>query len=445
MTNLADKIAEALKAGRSGHLTQKNPYERFDLPYDPFLTEVSIDDPNFVIEREDVFLQFAIQVGNAIRLFEEDKNVSQFRHLLAHGLLGTGKSSLARHFVREWDLFGFKDYETIYADLTTWWEPLDRDLFGAPADGLRTYDTFLQQISLIQKPLILFVDNIDYMVTGTATIPRLRDFIADIETRASHGLILIGFIQSMTLFALLEAKDAEERNTARSFFSFFNPDHFFFPVFSKTEIYRLITRRLRVGRNPNKIFSPEAITQIADYSLGVPKVALKLASDCLKEAIIENKNFINNSIVENVVNQLGYAAATGIVESVANEKEDETTFLLTPKRRDIVANVLGHQLRERFFFPPTGVDGLRSSDLAELFGVNLSTMNYHLKPLSTTYPVPLLAAKDDIHDARSKIFYIDWETNIATALEIIVVYQRLTPEKYNIKPENILISRRENR
>jgi hypothetical protein len=297
----------------------------------------------------------------------------------------------------------------------------------------------LNNIKLVDRPLIIFIDGLEYTITGTPAIPRIRQFMADIEARAENGVIIIGFVNSIALTVLLEAN---QKILARDFLSYFNPEYFFFPVFSKTEIRRLITQRLSIARNPLDLFSAKAIETIADFSLGIPTVALQLASDCLEEIIIQDIDKVTVRIVTAVVGREGYNVAVELVESIDEDTSEETTSLLTPKRRDIIAAILGHQLQERFFFPATGVDGLRSSDLADLFAVNLSTMNYHIKPLTSSPPIPILEAKDDVHDARSKIFYVKWNSHIAHALEIITVYQRLKQEKYHIEPKNIFLSRR---
>jgi hypothetical protein len=109
MSRLADRIKKALEEGRSGQFVKKSPYERFGFKQNPFRLDVDLLDPDFQIAREEVLLEFALQVGNAIRLFEEDI-LAPFRHLLVHGLRGSGKSSLARRFHREWDQVGFQDY-----------------------------------------------------------------------------------------------------------------------------------------------------------------------------------------------------------------------------------------------------------------------------------------------------------------------------------------------
>ncbi len=438
-SDLADKIAQKLRAARSGEISIKSPYERLGFSGDPFLIDVDLNDPKYLVEREDVFLQFAERLGLAIHAFEEDRD-SNFRHLLSHGLLGTGKSSLALHFVKNSKYFGFGDFEVIYTDLDTWKADLEvRNQYDNPSTSLEKFDNFLRNLAPITKPVIIFIDNMDRMVVGGPEIPRAREFFAEVKLHATHGFIVIGFILSMTLSVLQET---DEQAQARAFLTFFNPGHFFFPVFSKYEIQELLLQRLNIVKRPVGIFTPNALTLIADYSFGVPRVALNLASDCLNHIIVEGLDRVTSKTVKDVLNNSGYNLATRIVESITREEENELTVLLTSKRREIVSKVLGHQLRERFFFPPTEMDGLRSSDLAEHFGVNLSTMNYHLKPLSKTYPVPLLRTKDDLTDARSKIFYIDWQTHIATALEIIVIYQRLAADKYNIKPETILISQR---
>jgi hypothetical protein len=437
---LADKLQKALQAGRSGKFAKKTPYERFGFAQNPFRLDIDPENPVFLIDREDVLLSFAAQIGNAIRLFEEDP-VSQFRHLLCHGLRGCGKSSLARHFDRVWDQIDpDQDYDTLYTDLKDWREPFEVQELSSSTKALETYERFLRKILLIEKPLIVFIDNLDFTITGTPAIPRIKDFMSDIEARAPNGFIIIGFVQSLTLTVLLES---EQQILARALLSFFNPDHFFFPIFSKHEIRKLITSRVRVSRIPTKLFSTKSIELIADHSLGIPTVALNIATACLNELILQDVDKVTIHIANKVINQFGFNEIVQLVESIDKDSVDETSTLMTPKRKEIITTVFGHQIRELFFFPPTGSVGLRSSDLAELFGVNLSTMNYHLKPLTAFLPIPILEAKDDVHDARSKIFCVDWDSPISNALEIITVSQHLKHKQYHVEPTAILLSRRE--
>ena len=88
-------------AGRSGQFPHISVYERLGFPSsNPFPLEVDLNDSLFFIEREDVFEKFAGKLGNAIHLFEQDP-ASQYRHLLVHGLRGTGKSTIAQQFAKE--------------------------------------------------------------------------------------------------------------------------------------------------------------------------------------------------------------------------------------------------------------------------------------------------------------------------------------------------------
>jgi hypothetical protein len=306
----------------------------------------------------------------------------------------------------------------------------------------------INHIKLIDKPLILFIDNLDYTITGTAAIPGLTRFIRDIEQSSLHGVILIGFVRSLTL---AELQDSDNKIRTREFLSFFNPDYFFFPIFSKAEIRRLLLQRLKVARTPTDIFTVKAIDVIADHSLGLPTVALKLATACLNELVIRNEEGIDSnkvtfSIVTSVISQFGFDIAVKLVESLDSSPDEELSeeiqSLITPKRREIIAEIFNHQIKEQFHYLATGVIGLRSSDLAELFAVNLSTMNYHLKPLIMASPISLLEARDNIHDTRSKIFLIDWDSHISYALEILTVYHRLQKRQYHIHPKTILLTRR---
>ncbi|MFW9777252.1 MAG: hypothetical protein ACFFE8_00280 [Candidatus Heimdallarchaeota archaeon] len=443
MANLADKIKKALEDGRSGQYVKKSPYERFGLKYNPFRQNIQDMEPltaDLHIVREDVSVDFAVKLGNAIRLFEQDQS-SRFRHFLVHGLRGGGKSCLARQFHRDWANFGFNEFKTLYSCLSDWSDPTElTGPYDASKSTLATYEEFLDQIRRMDKALIVFLDDIDFMITGNPAIPRLNQFMQEIEAAAPHGVILIGFLGSLTLAVLLEL---DQQSAARDFYGCFSPDHFFYPVFSTNEIRRMIQQRLQVVRRPTDLFSSRAIDHIASHSLGLPAVALRLATACLDELIIQDQEKVTAAVSNFAIKQLGYEAAVRLVEVLDTPADEEVTSVLSLKRREIIASILDHQTRERFFFPPTEVDGLRSSDLADQFAVNLSTMNYHLKPLTSSIPIPILRAKDDAHDGRSKIYYVDWQSPVTAAAEIITVFHRLTQERFHIAPEALLITRRE--
>ncbi|MHA2093463.1 MAG: hypothetical protein ACW98F_02350 [Candidatus Hodarchaeales archaeon] len=440
MADVTDKIKEALQAGRSGQVSRKTPYERFGFQQNPFQLKSTQSAEELFIMREDVLVNFATQIGYAIRLFEEDSS-SPFRHQLTHGLHGSGKTTIAQHFTEEWEKFGFKDYETIFTSLKNWREPQQaRGLYSASSKTLQTYERFLNEILRATKPLILFVDDFDYTITGTSAIPRCTEFFADIVSRAPYGAIIVAFVNSLTLTILVET---ENTNLSRSFYSNFNPDHFFFPVFSKTEVRQLLIKRLRDVRKPIDLFSVKSLEVIADHSMGLPPIALKIASACLHELITQNIERVTSSLVMNVINQSGFRNAVSLIESLDHAEVEDSVNILTPKRRDIVISILQHQTRERYFFPPTGADGLRISNLAQQFGVNLSTMNYHIKPLTQTEPLPILESQDDVHDARSKIFKVDMKTPIASALEILTVYHKLQAERYHGSTHSIQVEHRE--
>lgn len=443
MANLADKIKKALEDGRSGQYVRKSPYERFGLKKNPFRQDnqdMDIMAADLHIMREDVLVDFAVKLGNAIRLFEQDQD-SRFRHFLVHGLRGGGKSRLAQEFHRDWANFGFNEFETAYSCLSRWKDPTEpRGPYEASNSTLATYERFLDHIRRMDKALIVFLDDIDLMVTGHPAIPRLNQFIQEIEEAALHGVIVIGFLGSLTLTVLM---DLDQQRNTRDFYACFSPDHFFYPVFSTNEIRRLIQQRLDVVRLPTGLFSSKAIDRIANHSLGLPAVALRLATACLDELIIQDAEKVTAAMADFVIKQLGYDQAAKLVQAIDTPADEEISSFLTLKRREIIASILDHQTREKFFFPPTEVDGLRSSDLADQFAVNLSTMNYHLKPLTSSSSIPILRTKDDAHDGRSKIYYVDWQSPVAAAVEIVTVFHRLTQERFHIAPEALLIARRE--
>lgn len=439
MSDLADKIKEALKAGRSGQGTRTTLLERFGFKSDPFQLKFDPEADKPFIPREDVLIDFAKQLGYVIGLFEDDPS-TPFRHLLMHGVHGIGKTTLALHFVEERETYGLQDFSTIYANLSNWRDPdTVREEFSVSNRTLQTYQRFLEDLKATDNPVIIFVDDFDYTITGTAAIPRMRRFLADIDSHAPNGFIIVGLVSSLTLTVLAEP---DYINTARTFYANFNPDIFFFPVFSKSEIRRLLTYRLRDVRRSTNIFSVKSLDTIANYSMGIPTTALRIASACLNELIVQNLDQVTSSVVQDIVEQAGFQQGVSLLESTEHETDDETVNILTHKRREIIASLLEHQTREKYFYPPTKIEGLRISDLAQLFGVNLSTMNYHIKPLTHTTPIPILETIT-ISDGRSKLFRIDKNSPLATALELITIYFKLQPERYHVDSESIQITQRE--
>lgn len=437
LPDVTDKIKEALRAGFSGETSFQNPYKRLGLPANPFHRKQAESDEHSFIVREDVLVNLAMHLGNAIRLFESDFS-SPFRHLLTHGLRGCGKTTQALHFTEQWSDFGFRNYEILYENLSTWIDPNElRESFSSSSKSLKTYKRFLNNIAHVTKPLIILFDDFDYALTGTSAIPRFRNMFADIEARAPNGVIIIGIVNSLTLTTI---QNPQSDHISRSLFSQFNPDHYFFPVFSKTEIRQLLNSRLRDARRPTQLFTIKALELIADFSMGIPTSALKMGSACLNELIVGDLEKVDSNIALKVIEQSGFSQAAKLVESMDGTDEDDPIHLLTRKRLDVIDLILNHQIRERYFFPPTGIDGLRISDLAQEFGVNLSTMNYHVKPLTQTEPIPILQSKEGITDARSKILRISWKTPIADALEIITVSRKLTSTRYHVTDQAIIQS-----
>ncbi|MCK4849671.1 MAG: hypothetical protein KAT16_11620, partial [Candidatus Heimdallarchaeota archaeon] len=72
MTDLAEKLKEALEKGRSGQFVRENPYERLGLKENPFHPKFNSNNEDVFIVREDVLVNLAMQIGNAIRLYEEN-------------------------------------------------------------------------------------------------------------------------------------------------------------------------------------------------------------------------------------------------------------------------------------------------------------------------------------------------------------------------------------
>ncbi|WP_455140185.1 hypothetical protein [Candidatus Hodarchaeum mangrovi] len=435
--SLFQKLRDDLRRSSSGQLHRKSSYELFGFERDPFLSPRDLFGENLFIERDMVLSDLVKTLGACCFSHFQADSSSPFRHLLLHGLRGSGKSSMVQFLTRNWDQIDLHGFKSVYVDLFSWQAPfnLDGEILSSDASPIN-YDRFLTSLASFTTPIILFVDGIDLTLTGSFAIPRLSELFQALNSRLPHGFIFVGLMSSLGLASL-------SPDLRQYLFSYFS-DFFFYPVFSRLELRDLLLKRMAGARSPFELFSSKTLDLIIENSFGLPHLALFLAKVCLDRLILlkrfEGTDKLTASLTSRILEEYHFSVAKQLIESIDSEDESDSFIaMLTPKRKEILAAVLFEQYRARNFFSDARVDGLRNSELADMFLVNLSTMNYHLKPLLLS---KLLSEGKHPQDYRSKLLTFEWDSPIAFAAEIFIVYHHLRDKVFALEPAALLLSRR---
>lgn len=99
------------------------------------------------------------------------------------------------------------------------------------------------------------------------------------------------------------------------------------------QIEKILTSRLQYyGRTPEEILSHEALNKIADCSLGVPSIALEIASNAFKAAYRTGRDYVELEIIESVLERYNYL--------------DMELMELSTKEEEVLRFLLFHQIQE---------------------------------------------------------------------------------------------------
>lgn len=410
MSEFDEWASKLLEQGYEQKLDLTHPYAYYGFKSDPF-------DHNLPVNLKEAFQtppwgEVIVQIGSALRNMVEDKGKVKW-HLLVVGPSGCGKTTFAKRLSGLKNPNSEKEEElAFYLDVAQWIDSVNintsldfsEDQNAQELEYIRavlSYDTWLGKLSRdslllgqLKSTKVLLIDNISLLCGKNSQLPLLESFQQDLESFTGNKHLIVGFMRKSEWIYL---KNNYMDNHIQTFLSSFHPEKIFLSPFTKTEISSLLQRRLEAVRKEGKEdlhpFNSESLETIAENSLGVPSIALKLAEDVLRYWISAAKQ---ESIYREDIEEFLTVNQIPLVMKILQKQMD-----LSSKRLDILLEVLISSAESRIAGKKTL--GITNKAIAQKFGMRMNAISYHLKQLSEDYPI--LIRRSDPSDARSQLYF----------------------------------------
>lgn len=265
-------------------------YRVFNFNCDPFS---SSPDPDF--------FYFTNQYKDCYTKLEINIRLKRGFNLIL-GDIGLGKTTLARKLIKnlksedsfEYHMIIDPDYNSEFQFLT---ELLD--LFKIPKKGYRStityknlFENFIFEKAVRENKLLLLIID-EGQKLSEKTLELLRIFL-NYETNQIKLLQVIVFSQLELLDKIKGKQNLLDRITYKTIFK---------PL-TRLETEEMLYFRLnRAGNTRGLLFDKTAIDKIYDFSKGYPRKIVKLAHNALIEMIINNRKFIDSSIIDKILGE----------------------------------------------------------------------------------------------------------------------------------------------
>ncbi|MFX0065392.1 MAG: hypothetical protein ACFFC7_24745 [Candidatus Hermodarchaeota archaeon] len=408
MSEFDDWANKLLEQGYEQKLDLTHPYEYYGFMGDPFNRDLP------VIQKEAFqtppWGEVLVQIGSALRNKEEENSNINW-HLLVIGPTGCGKTTFAKRLA-QLNEPNSDSHLGFYLDPAQWVDSINfnpfRILSEEPeiqiSDYIRavlSYDTWLgnlsrdpQLLTSLKATKTLLIDNIGLLCGKNTQLPLFESFQHDLESFTETKHLIVGFIRKNEWVYL---KNNYKDRTIQNFLGAFHPEKIFLPPFSTDDLIKLLQRRLTLvckeGKKDLSPFTHETLLTIAENSLGIPEIALKLAEDVLRYWVSAAKREkIHREDVEDFT----------IAQQIPLAKKLIQGFDLSPKRLDILLEVLSSTAESNIIGKEA--PGITNKVIAQKFGMQMSAISYHLKHLAEEHPI--LVRRPDPNDARSQLYYV---------------------------------------
>ncbi|MFX0090846.1 MAG: hypothetical protein ACFFBD_03705 [Candidatus Hodarchaeota archaeon] len=408
MSEFEEWASKLLEQGYEQKIDLTQPYAYYGFNRDPF-------DRNLAVNEKSAFQtppwgELIVQIGSALRNMVEAKgNISW--HLLVVGPSGCGKTTFAKRLSHLKDPTSEDDL-AFYLDAAQWVDSINHSSIRGGSEepespesqyirAVLTYDTWLGNLSResalltrLKTAKVLFVDNISLLCGKNPQLPLLESFQHDLESFTGTKHLIVGFIRKNEWIYL---KNNYMDTSIQSFLGSFHPEKIFLSPFSKKELVELLERRLKTSSKEDKEdllpFTQETLIAIAENSLGVPAIAIKLAEDVLRYWVSAAKR---EEIQREDIEEFVHAQQIPLAKKMLRKQMD-----LSSKRLDILLEVLSSNAESKIVGKEA--PGITNKAIAQKFGVRMSAISYHLKHLAEEHPI--LIRRTDPNDARSQLYY----------------------------------------
>ncbi|MFX0090847.1 MAG: AAA family ATPase [Candidatus Hodarchaeota archaeon] len=398
----------------------RKPYTYYGYVKDPFDSQLPIEIPETMVPSKS-WLEtpsgLLVRIGSSIKEFKNEytnlkDDLGRGYHLLVYGPTGYGKTTLAKVIAKQQQMRNKENPDlkekVMLIDIADWLSDDNPDTLKPQLNYRKWMENFLDAIQEHQwhpeDLVLLIVDNLALLSGKNLDVPHLEVFLEDFYRETKKCPLIVGFMKTSEWLYLKQLTDVDLLH----FLEFFQPSKVQLNPFSHNEIENLLLKRLLATRpgssesNPAP-FSQAALKLISRYSLGVPQLALRLASKSLKKwALEDRKQKMEKKDIEGLIRQELLTLATELIRG-----KDP----LPRKQMDVLWEVFLNTTESKLM--NQAVTGVTNKIIASKFGVRMSAISYHFKQLTDR---TLLKSRSDPTDARSQLHYI--QDPIFTSLEI---------------------------
>ncbi|MFX0117241.1 MAG: hypothetical protein ACFFB3_22030 [Candidatus Hodarchaeota archaeon] len=417
MTDLKRIIQKSFVRGWKKGQGELEPFTIFNLRMDPFAADLPLKDETTYYADPNLIADLVGRIGAATKEHFKDETSDGKYNLLLTGPAGVGKSLFAKMTAGTLSsmeaLPGVGKCTSTVIDAAMWSHTSIANEDRRGVANLKAYEEWLSYIESNQAPghqavkdsAILFIDNISLTSGLGLGLPSAERLLQDLETYSDRKSLIVGILNTAELLFLRSQNGDASVN---EFLSAFQPRPLKLPLFSSKAINQMLKLRLRSVINIDNPFSDETLEGIANYSLGLPELAMKLGRECMLEAVTWNEEKISSHIVQKIITDQGFDTALTILhaESAGKVVEDRRSLFLSRKKLEILRAILFNDIRYQF----TGnreYRGTTSTQLAETLNRELSTISYHIRGLTTEWkPHPFLVSQRDETDSRSTRYFL---------------------------------------
>ncbi|MHA2368813.1 MAG: hypothetical protein ACXADX_08335, partial [Candidatus Hodarchaeales archaeon] len=335
MSDLQKIIQKSFVRGWKKGQEELEPFTILNLQKDPFASDLPLINEKTYYADANLIADLVSRIGAASREhFKEDSSNETF-NLLLTGPTGVGKSLFAKMTARTLsnmdDLPGVGKCTSTVLDTGAWTRtPIANEDLRRVAN-LKAYEEWLSQIESSESPeyqvvrdsAILFIDNISFASGFGLGLPPAERLMQDLEAYLERKPLIVGVLNTVELLFLRSQTSAASVN---DFLQLFQSRPLRLPLFSSKAIYQMLQLRLEAVASVSNPFPNEALEKIANSSLGLPELAMKLSRECMHEAGTWNEETIGSQMVQKLITNNGYTTNITMLKRALKPKQLATNI-----------------------------------------------------------------------------------------------------------------------
>ncbi|MFQ5979424.1 MAG: hypothetical protein ACE5OZ_14945 [Candidatus Heimdallarchaeota archaeon] len=417
MTDLRRIIQKSFVRGWKTGQEELEPFTILNLQMDPFAADLPLKDEKTYFADPNLIADLVGRIGAASREHFKEGPSGDTYNLLLTGPTGVGKSLFAKMTAKTLStmdvLPGVGKCTSTVLDAANWSRTATINENERELANYKAYEEWLSKIEsgktlenqAIKDSAILFIDNISLTSGFGLGLPAIERLLQDLETYSERKSLIVGLLNTAELlFFRSQAGDA----SVNEFLQLFQPRPLKLPLFPLNAIRQMLRLRLKAVISISNPFPDDIVAKIANNSLGLPKLAMKLGRECMHEAVTWNEDTVSSEMIQKLIIDQGFDTANTMLQGEFSGKstDDRKSPFLSRKKREILRAILFNDIK----FQLTGnreYRGTTSTQLADILNRELSTISYHIRGLTTEWkPHPFLISQRDEADSRSTRYFL---------------------------------------